>query len=54
MKKLSRADKIWELYQRTNQDMETLKHFCRDNPQAMKQIGFLDTDILRLRDEGLK
>lgn len=51
---MNKKDKIWELYERTAQDLETLKHFCKDNPAALKQITFIDADIMNLREEGLK
>jgi len=51
---MNKQDKIWELYERTVQDLETLKHFCKDNPQALKQLTFIDVDIMNLRERGLK
>lgn len=48
---MKNKDKIWKLYERTMQDMETLKYFCKGNLRALKQIDFIEVDLMNLRDE---
>lgn len=38
-------NKLNQLYKDLEQDLETLTHFCKDNPKAMNQLSFVEQDI---------